>query len=153
MRTATSLICLIGAIAVVAGAVFGTHRYMQGASVGAETLRGVYEYADSPSGKRIWTIFDLDVPSLVLGILAGVLLRRWRARYVFVAAIVMATVLVMLLPVYAMRSGPTALFWWPGSAEGVRGLLFTCWWQTGITVCGSVFAGRYCANYRLQRGA
>jgi hypothetical protein len=94
------------------------HFVMLRGGIGCGTLLAFYTYKDPVSSKGHSDMLDIVLPSVLFGVITGVIGRCWSIRKQAVVLGCGSIGLALLLPFYTLILGENLVWWWPGSRAG-----------------------------------
>lgn len=101
----------------------------------------IYSYRDVRNGREVRGLFDVGLPSIIMGILIGVKSPGATATAFLARVLAMTIAIICLLPVYAKWSGPEVLWWWPYDRAGLIAELWSSHWRALLFCLASAIGG------------
>ncbi|MGD0261331.1 MAG: hypothetical protein ABSD29_16075 [Verrucomicrobiota bacterium] len=116
----------------------------------AQGLLHIYLYRFPHSGKGVFGLLDIFLPSIVLGVVIGWVGNEWSLRKMVLFVALAAIGTVALVPSYVVFMGKNLVWWWPRTSVDAivwfTVALFEAFALTGLFA----YWGR-CAHIRFSR--
>lgn len=137
------------AVAIAAGVAVALvqlawHQFTNVGSIPWTWLRSIYATELERAGNQAWPLFDIALPSVMLGITIGFLVGRASWVTLTIAFVAYVCLVHALIPAYA-RVVDYDLYWYP--RQGSRYMVSHAW----LTVASMAFAGVFTAAIRLSQ--
>lgn len=118
------------------------HWFLTRANSLAQVLRRLYLSHDAHLGKGVAPVFDVFLPSIWLGLLAGVFTWDWPIRKLIGFLVAFSVGLACMLPAYAYLLGSAQLWWWPQTSPETAVMFVGKTTQALLVVTFFAYVGR-----------